>query len=191
MMGHLFFFLHLDRKLVKDVHVSQPWITATSLLLVTLVKGVLTMCVGTCFVQHLWYILRDRYNSLEDIERMFNLRRSLLGLLDTRTLLRVPLLFSMGGYLWLLNVAFVYPPGALIVSMDGRYSPQSFNMSVLNQTFPDDFDPLDYEDNFPGLGEVDLQVPNIEVLNSSVARINYTNTATKSVPSSFMYKSAK
>jgi hypothetical protein len=154
------------------VSISQSWVTALSLFLVTLVRGALTFCVGTCFTQHLWGVLQREYASLKDIERMFHLRRSLFAILDPRALWKTPLLFSMGAYLWLITVALVYPPGAVIVSIDVRHEPRSLNMSVLRQRFPGDFDPLDYY-LYPSLGELDLRSGNIEIFNSSTAEVRY------------------
>lgn len=107
---------------------------------------------------------------------MFNLRGSVLAILDPRAFWKAPLLFFMGAYLWLLTVALIYPPGALIVSMDARHSIQSLNMSVLNQSFPDTFDPLDFDSfDYPGLSQVGLHTVDIEILNSSAAQISYRN----------------
>lgn len=127
MVGHFFLFYKINGKLIEELSVSQSWITASSFFLMTLVKGALTMCVGTCYVQYLWSILREEYASVVDIDRMFGLRRSLFAILDPRALWKTPLLFSMAVYIWLLNVALIYPPSALTVSMDPRHLIQSAN----------------------------------------------------------------
>lgn len=175
MIGHFLFFFFLDERLVEETSISQPWVIALSLLLATLVRGALTLSVGTSFVQYLWSVFRTEYISLADIESMFNLKGSILAILNIQMAWKVPLLFSMGVYLWLLPVALIYPPGALIVSMDAYHSLQSRNMSVLNQSFPEDFDPLDERNQFPSLSGTGLLAPDIKILNSASARISYSN----------------
>lgn len=157
--------------------IKQSWVTTISFLLVTLIRGALTLSAGTSFVQYLWGLLQEEYISLRDIERMFSLRTSLLASLNPQVAWKVPLLFSMGAFLWLLPVALIYPPGALVVSMDAHHSLQSLNMSVLNQTFPNDFSPLDVALHYwPSYLENSKPQPYIDVLNSSTARVLYDNS---------------
>ncbi|KAH7412328.1 hypothetical protein DE146DRAFT_642829 [Phaeosphaeria sp. MPI-PUGE-AT-0046c] len=176
-IAHFFCFYSLDGKIVDEVIISQTWVTATSFLLVTLIRGALTLCVGTSFVQYLWGMLQTEYLSLRDIERMFSLRTSLFAAINPQIAWKAPLLFSMGAYLWLLPVALIYPPGALIVSMDAYHSLQNLNMSVLNQTFANEFDPLD-RDHRSWPSYLDNAKPHayFKVLNSSTARVLYDNS---------------
>lgn len=65
-------------------------------------------------------------------------------------------------------------------------------MSVLNQTFPGNFDPLD-DLNGVGGSFVSMGIPDfdIEVVNSSMARITYGNGTLWSVIPSLVHKTTK
>lgn len=97
---------------------------------------------------------------------MFTMRQNLISLTAPRVVLKAPLLFLMAGYVWLIGIAMIYPPGALTVKLDIHPKTGLFNMSVLQPNLSGNFDPLDY-DSFELSGSI------IRIFNSSSAAFIY------------------
>jgi hypothetical protein len=98
--------------------------------------------IGLCFAQHLWRVLRQEALPLYRIEQLFTVRSKALVLTNAGVFWTAPLLFSMAVYLWLLEVAVVYPPGALTVVTQSLTSTNNLNMAVVNKPVPIALDPF-------------------------------------------------
>ena len=163
---HFFFFYNLDGTLVHGAYLRQSWNTALSFLLVTLARAAMVGSVGLCFAQYLWDILRRKTLGISEIEQMFTMRQNLISLAAPRVVWKAPVLCLMAGYVWLIGIAMIYPPGALTVKLDIHPKTELFNMSVLQPKLSSNFDPLDFV-NFGISGS------RIEIFNSSHAAFMY------------------
>jgi hypothetical protein len=116
---------------------QQSYVSAVSILLVTIFKSSLTASVGTCFAQHLWLVLRGDATSISMIEKLFVLRHSVLALGNPRVIGKAPLLFLMALYVWGLGIATIYPPGAITVGSHPYVLNKTMDVSVLNPSLID------------------------------------------------------
>lgn len=105
-------------------------------------KAAITACVGLCFAQHLWYILRGAATPISLIEKLFILQNNLFAIGDIRVVRRAPLLFAMALFGWCLGIATIYPPGALIITLEPYTFIEDRNISVMNPPVPLDFNPF-------------------------------------------------
>lgn len=154
-LGHFLLVRTLDGKLTETSYLTQTQVSAVSILLTTIFKTALTVSVGICFTQHLWFILRGNPISLETIEKLFAVRTSIVALSDFRVIWRAPLLFLMALLVWCLGLATITPPGALIVTFEARNYTDPYNMSVMNPSVPRELDLVD--ESFPGLVDGGLE----------------------------------
>lgn len=141
-VGHYWFLNTLDGAVVDSGILKQSQVNALSLLLTTLFKAALTPCVGTCFAQHLWYLLRGAATPVSLIEKLFVLRTNIFALGDARAVHRAPLLFAMALFVWCLSIITIYPPGALIITLEPSIFIETRNISVMNPGVPSDFNPF-------------------------------------------------
>ena len=111
--------------------VSQMYATTTSLALVTAFRAALVASVGLCYTQYLWKKLRTDLLEVGLIEELFQIRANALRLLHPALIRYTPVLFSVAILSWLLPVAMIYPPGALIVGIEYRPVADVFNVSVI------------------------------------------------------------
>ncbi|KAF2819631.1 hypothetical protein CC86DRAFT_430414, partial [Ophiobolus disseminans] len=65
------------------------------------------------------------------IEELFQIRSNALRLLHPALVLYAPVLTSVAIISWLLPVAMIYPPGALVVGLEYRQVAEVFNVSVI------------------------------------------------------------
>src|SRR4051794_22884842 len=70
-LGHYLLVRNLNGKPVDTSYLTQSQVSAVSILLTTIFKAALTASMGTCFAQHLWYLLRGTTMSLSTIEMLF------------------------------------------------------------------------------------------------------------------------
>lgn len=144
---HLVVFNYLDGRLIvkngsaygSNIHnetlplltttVPQTYATTASLALVTAFRAAMVACVGLCYTQQLWHRLRGTLLQVATIEELFQIRANILRLLKPSVLRHAPVLFSLAVVSWILPVAMIYPPGALVVGLDNRAIPTHFNVS--------------------------------------------------------------
>lgn len=149
-LGHYVLVTQLHQKAVDTSLLTQRQVSAVSILLSTIFKAALTASVGTCFAQHLWYLLRGPAMSLSTVEMLFILRTNIFALLKPQGLYRAPLLWLMALLTWGLSIATIYPAGALTVAFEAQTITELHNMSVMNPPLPPNLD-LAGDDNFPTL----------------------------------------
>ena len=87
---------------------------------------------------------------IDTIERFFVLRNNIFALCDLRSTWRSPTLIAMALSVWCLGLATIYPPGALIVSIEPYTSTDKLEMAVTNPSIPRDLD-FAGADSFPTL----------------------------------------
>jgi hypothetical protein len=90
--------------------------------------------------------------SLLAIEKLFVFRTNILALADLHSIWRAPLLFFMALLVWCLGLATIYPPGALIVTVQAHNYTENRNVSIMNPRVPQDLD-IGTEYTFPSLGK--------------------------------------
>lgn len=139
-LGHYLLFRNLDGTITDISYLTQSQVSAFSIHLTTIFKAALTACIGTCFAQHLWFILSGNATPLSTIEKLFVFRTSISALGHLRSIWRAPLLFLMALLVWCLGLATVFPPGALIVALEAHTFTENYNMTVMNPPVPQDLD---------------------------------------------------
>ena len=139
-MGHYFLFHNLDHQLTESSYLTQPQVSAVSILLTTIFKAALTASIGTSFAQHLWLVLRGSPLPIDTIEKMFILRTNIFALCDLRSTWRSPTLIVMALSVWCLGLATIYPPGALIVAIEPYTFTEERDIAVMNPPIPRDLD---------------------------------------------------
>ena len=98
--------------------------------------------IGLCFAQHLWRILRQEALTLRKVEQLFQIRSKAFAIANVQAFWAAPLLFSMALYLWLLEVTVAFSPSALTVVSQPSTTSQSFNVALVNNVLPNDFNPF-------------------------------------------------
>jgi hypothetical protein len=88
-------------------------------------------CVGLCYTQRLWQRLRGDLLEVGVVEELFQIRANAIRLLKPSVLRYAPTLFSIAMISWLLPIAMIYPPGALVVGLEYLHVPEQFNVSVI------------------------------------------------------------
>jgi hypothetical protein len=121
----------------KFTRIPQTYVTTVSLVLVTAFRAALIACISSCYTQYLWKELRSQLLKVSLIEELFRIRSNPFRLLNQYLVRNTPILVLVAGISWLIPVATVYPPGALIVSMDTRILENVINISVFqpNKTY--------------------------------------------------------
>lgn len=143
---HYVIFAYLDGRVIGSGHepsppdstsVPQSYVTTTSLILVTGFRAALVASVGIAYTQYLWKNLRSRFLSVGYIEELFQIRSNPFRLLNYALLRLTPTLLVVATFSWLVPIAMIYPPGALVVGLDTRNVAESFNVSVFrpNNTY--------------------------------------------------------
>lgn len=151
-VSHYGLFQYLDDKLVEDAAFKQSFVTTCSLLFVTGFRMFMVGSVSFSFAQHLWRVLRDCALPVFRIEQLFSMRMSPLILANPQVFWATPMLFSMMVYIWFIEVAVVYPPGALTVALRPFPSTSEQNISVINQPLTKIHDPwTELEAQYPVL----------------------------------------
>ncbi|KAG9185444.1 hypothetical protein G6011_07988 [Alternaria panax] len=158
-LGHYLLFLSLHGEPVDTSLLTQTQISAVSMLLNTIFKAALTASMGICFTQHLWYLLRERVMSLSTIEKLFIIRTNIIAFGDLRKIWEAPLLFFIALLIWDLGLATVYPPSALLVTIDAHTYIERHNMSVMNPPVPLGVDMIELTgaNTYPTLGATFMQ----------------------------------
>lgn len=179
---------------------SQTQFSAVSILLSTIFKAALTASMGTCFAQHLWYVLCGKAMSLSMVEMLFVIRNDLFALLSPQGIRRAPLLFLMALLIWSLGIAVIYPPGALTVSVRTQEFTEHHNMSIMNPPISPQLD-FSGDESFPTLSRGDpLHGPDKVFLNfpldPEVRKFIYIDKSLSQIPldagiRQFIYRSVE
>lgn len=168
-LSHYGLFQYLDEKPIEDAPFKQSFVTTVSLLFVSGFRMFMVASVAFSFTQHLWRVLRDCALPVFRIEQLFNMRTSPHILANPRVLWATPLLFSMMVYVWFIEIAVVYPPGALTVALRPFPVTRATNISVVNQPLSEIYDPqTEPEKPYPLLYEILQSKDPIENSNSVV-----------------------
>jgi hypothetical protein len=83
-ISHFVLFDQLHGSIASDeqARISQTWVTALSLLLVTIFKASLLGSVGIPSTQYLWRVLRGRPLAVSTVESLFQMRQTMLELFN-------------------------------------------------------------------------------------------------------------
>jgi hypothetical protein len=126
-VAHHALFIYLNGRIVNldkedlpfsSTNVPQAYATTFSLALVTAFRAAMIASIGLCYTQCLWKKLRVELLQIGLIEELFQIRNNALRLLKPAVVRHAPLLLSIAVLSWLLPVAMIYPPGALVVGLD-------------------------------------------------------------------------
>jgi len=155
-LGHYFLFHNLDHQLTETSYLTQPQVSAVSILLTTIFKAALTASIGTSFAQHLWLVLRGNPIPIYTVEKLFILRTNIFAMCDFRSTWRSPTLIVMALSVWCLGLATIYPPGALIVAIEPYTFTKELNIAVMNPPIPRDLN-FTADATFPTLANIGLE----------------------------------
>ncbi|KAF2125621.1 hypothetical protein P153DRAFT_359973 [Dothidotthia symphoricarpi CBS 119687] len=111
--------------------IPQSHATTISLVLVTAFRAALTASIGYCYTQYLWKNLRSQILEVGLIEELFQIRNNAVRLLNPALARYTPVLLSIALFSWLVPLAMIYPPGALVVGLETRLVDENFNISVI------------------------------------------------------------
>lgn len=131
-MGHYILNFKLNGARLDTKRISQPQISSIALLLVTSFKAAVTASVGSCFVQHLWFVLRGPETPISLVEQLFVFRNNVLAMGNWRAVWRAPILFLMALYIWCIGIAMAYPPGSLTVMSLAHKTTDSREVTTFN-----------------------------------------------------------
>jgi hypothetical protein len=125
---------HDDRLSLPTTSISQSYATTISLLLVTAFRAALVGSIGICYTQQLWVTFRSKVLRVSLIEDLFQIQSNALRLANYALFAHTPFLVVIIGFSWLIPVAMIYPPGALVI----RVEPATFNTRFNVSTFDRD-----------------------------------------------------
>lgn len=140
--AHFGLFMYLDGRIAaaggdklpfRTTTLPQSYVTTLSLLLVTMFRAALVASIGICYAQYLWMVLRRQILEVKLIEELFQIRANALRLFNPTLLRYAPTLFLIAMISWLIPVATIYPPGAMVVELEARQISQQFNVSLIPQ----------------------------------------------------------
>ena len=139
---HYIFFVQLHDSIAsgEQARISQTWVTAISLLLVTIFKASLLGGVGLSSTQYLWRVLRGKPLAVSTVESLFQMRQNPLELFNYRLILSVSFLLAM--FTWTVPLAAIYPPTALTIDTTPFLVTERLPISVPEIAFSPDFDLL-------------------------------------------------
>ncbi|KAF2668702.1 hypothetical protein BT63DRAFT_456342 [Microthyrium microscopicum] len=114
---HLGLFLYLNGKAANGPHaIPQTYVSTTSQLLARLFSLCLSLSLAFAYVQHLWHTLRTTSVKVSDLDLLLQIRNNVFFLGHTGAFRTAPLLILLAITYWLIPIAVIYPPGALIVT---------------------------------------------------------------------------
>ena len=167
--------------------IPQGYATTTSLLLIAAFRAALVGSIGLCYTQHLWATLRKRVlkvrsfqvissNAPADqtqiglIEDLFQIQNNIFHLASSGIYLTTPVLAVVALFCWIMPIATVYPPGALIVELHLLPINTTYNVSVFHA-----HDYL-YDTNPDALSEIWCNYDNFSNPNGIAPLKNYAET---------------
>lgn len=104
----------------KSTTIPQAYVTTVSLVLVTVFRAALVASVTTCYTQFLWRTFRQRSLKVQVIEDLFQVHGNAFRLANNTLLRNLPALTAIVAFCWLVPVAMIFPPGALVVGIGAR-----------------------------------------------------------------------
>ena len=133
---HLLLFKVLDRKDVTapPANIRQSDVTAVSLLIATGFRTAIISSIGISVTQYLWRLFRLKVFEIRFIEDLFQIRSNILSLINPKIVRHTPFMFLTVLGSWLVPLATIYPPTALTIQMEARWTLGTVNASVFNPT---------------------------------------------------------
>lgn len=113
-MIHLALFLALNGKSTED-SIPQNYVSALSQAFTLSFRAALCSSLVVAFTQHLWRSMRLQAIRIGTIENLFNLTQNFLLLLIPAVVKTAPVLTILALFSWIVPIAVIFPPGALIV----------------------------------------------------------------------------
>ncbi|KAH6639095.1 hypothetical protein C7974DRAFT_387870 [Boeremia exigua] len=138
---HYMFFLYLEGRVMapsselsyrRTTMIPQGYVTTISLLLTTAFRATLVASVASCYTQYLWATLRTRVLKVGLVEDLFQIQTNAFHLASPNIYIKTPILAAVAIFCWLVPIATVYPPGALVVELHNLLVDTCFNVSVLH-----------------------------------------------------------
>jgi hypothetical protein len=113
---HIVLFVLLDHKPADGPDAfPQSYVAALSHLLGLIFRTSLCASLALAFTQSLWRLLRLETIEVSSIELLFKIMSDPFVLARPAIMKTAPLLFLLALFTWILPIAVVFPPGALIV----------------------------------------------------------------------------
>lgn len=140
-LTHLLVLRYLDgRRSDGTGSIPQQYVTVASILLSNVFRAALVLSLSMAFTQYLWYMMRNSSMKVSTIELLYGIRGNFLLLLYPAVISAAPVLFLLAGLGWMVQIAAIYPPGALTIvpsPFEGR-SPVTvpgFNATTMDDDF--------------------------------------------------------
>ncbi|PVH94144.1 hypothetical protein DM02DRAFT_693815 [Periconia macrospinosa] len=114
-LAHHFMNVSLDNVSIKDVRVSQAWISRFSTALAFLTKLSFTTSIGASFVQHQWLRFHQQSFKVREVDAVTSVLTDLLSLFSSLVWFRHPILVLTALASWIIPFAAVVTPGSLSV----------------------------------------------------------------------------
>jgi len=139
-VAHLCTFNYLGGRVMVSRHhnlpfrttdIPQSYVTTISLLLVTAFRAALVATIGVCYTQYLWHTLRRETLKVGLIEELFQIRANALRLCNVALVRYTPTLLVIAVVSWVIPIATIYPPGAMVVGVESREVQEKFDVSVI------------------------------------------------------------
>lgn len=118
---------------ISTTSIPQSYITTISLLIVTTFRATLVASIGVSYVQYMWMMLRRQLFEVQIIEELFQIRANVFRLLNKKLVRNAPSLVLVATISWLIPLATIYPPGALILSLESRQVPGVDKIPIMPQ----------------------------------------------------------
>jgi hypothetical protein len=135
-LAHYLVLKYLDgRRSDGDGSVPQQYVTVASILLSNIFRAALVLSLSVAFTQYMWHVMRTSSLKISTIEHLYGIRENFMLLLYPAVVQATPILFLLAGLSWMVQVAAIYPPGALTIrstAFENRYlvSVPSFNATT-------------------------------------------------------------
>lgn len=129
---HYIFFKVLDGKDSSASSLRQPQVSLISLLLITVFRASILTSLGASFAQYLWYLLRSKTLRVSLIESLFRVRSNAFELLNLKLARHAPILLLAAALSWVVGLATIYPPGALVIHSEPNWFLTKVNASIMN-----------------------------------------------------------
>jgi hypothetical protein len=134
---HLALFRYLDSEIAEGAGqvVQQSYVTTASHILASGFQVSLQICLGSIFVQYLWYILRQSILPVSTIEALFTLRSTPMAIFHFPALKEAPILMALVIFIWTTYITTSFPPGALTVKSQFRTAFDMMSVPIFNASF--------------------------------------------------------
>lgn len=135
-ISHLCVFLYLNNKQAEGEGRAAPqnYVSTASNILSNAFGFSLMVSLAIAFTQNLWYILRNSTLKVSTIESFFTLRTNPFRLFD-RSVFTQPLLVFIAIFIWSIQIAASFPPGALTITNGNKMWNQTIDVLTFNPSF--------------------------------------------------------